>query len=145
MLNGEVVMQGRKIYITKFDKDRLEDFISVAAEFNDPDKQYLLDLQDELERAEIVRSDEVPPGVVTMHSRVVLRDLDTSEKMTYTLVFPKDADIGQGALSILAPVGTAILGYHEGDVIAWPVPSGQRRICIEKVLYQPERAGDFHL
>ena len=79
-----------------------------------------------------------------MNSKVVLRDVDTSAEMTYSLVFPKNADVDAGAISILAPVGTAILGYREGDVIEWPVPSGMRRIRIEEILYQPEAAGDFH-
>jgi len=83
--------------------------------------------------------------VVTMNSKVILRDLDISEEMNYCLVFPKDADIASGAISVLAPVGTAILGYREGDIVEWPVPSGKRRIRIEKILYQPEAAGDFHL
>lgn len=80
-----------------------------------------------------------------MNSKAVLRDLNTTEKMTYVLVFPKDANIDAGRISILAPVGTSILGYAKGDVIEWSVPSGIRRICIEEVLYQPEAAGDFHL
>ena len=60
-------------------------------------------------------------------------------------VFPKEADIDRGRLSVISPVGTAILGYTEGDTIEWKVPSGKRRIKIEKVLYQPEAAGDYHL
>jgi regulator of nucleoside diphosphate kinase len=65
--------------------------------------------------------------------------------MTYVLVFPGDADIDTGAISVLAPVGTAILGYAKGDVVEWTVPSGIRRISIEEVLYQPEAAGHFGL
>lgn len=80
-----------------------------------------------------------------MNSKVILRDLDTQEIMTYTLVFPNDANYEAGAISVLAPVGTAILGYSEGDTVEWPVPSGMRRLLVEKVVYQPEAAGDFHL
>jgi len=138
-------MKQRKIFITKLDKERLEELIEVAEEFGDHNREDLEDLVGELSRAKVVSSKEVPPDVVTMNSKVVLRDVDTSEEMTYSLVFPKDADVDVGAISILAPVGTAILGYGEGDVIEWPVPSGIRRIRIEKILYQPEAAGDFHL
>jgi regulator of nucleoside diphosphate kinase len=113
--------------------------------YKDHSREDLEDLVGELARAKVVSSKKVPPDVVTMNSKVVLRDVDTSEEMTYSLVFPKDADVDVGAISILAPVGTAILGYSEGDVIEWPVPSGIRRIRIEKILYQPEAAGDFHL
>ena len=138
-------MKKRKISITKFDKDRLEELIAVAKEFGEQDRQDLEDLAGEFVRATLVLSKEVPPDVVTMNSKVVLRDIDTSEVMTYSLVFPNDADIDVGAISILAPVGTAILGYGEGDVVEWSVPSGIRRIRIEKILSQPEAAGDFHL
>jgi regulator of nucleoside diphosphate kinase len=138
-------MKRREIYITQLDRDRLEELIKVAEEFDDHNRKDLQDLQEELDRAKIVKPKKVPPGVVTMNSRVLLRDVDTSEEMTYTLVFPKDADIDSGAISVLAPVGTAILGYSEGDVVEWQVPSGRRRISIEKILYQPEAAGDYHL
>jgi regulator of nucleoside diphosphate kinase len=80
-----------------------------------------------------------------MNSQVLLCDIDTLETMTYTLVFPKDADIDSGSISVLAPVGTAILGYRQGDIVEWPVPAGIRRLRIEKVLYQPEAAGDYTL
>lgn len=138
-------MAGRKIFITEFDKSRLEELIAVAEEFGGHDRQDLESLAGELEQAEVVSSKDVPPDVVTMNSKVVLRDLNTSEQMTYVLVFPRDANIDVGAISVLAPVGTAILGYSKGDVVEWPVPSGMRRISIDDVLYQPEAAGDYHL
>jgi len=138
-------MTERKIYITEFDKKRLEELIAVAEEFGGHDRKDLEALAGELAQAEVVSSKDVPPDVVTMNSKVVLRDIDTSEEMTYVLVFPSDANIDAGAISILAPVGTAILGYAKGDVIEWRVPSGMRRIGIKEILYQPEAAGDFHL
>ncbi|HOX27164.1 MAG TPA: nucleoside diphosphate kinase regulator [Candidatus Krumholzibacteria bacterium] len=138
-------MADRKIYITAFDKVRLAELIAVAGQFGRYDREDLESLARELDHADIVQPREVPPDVVTMNSQVVLRDLDTSEQMTYVLVFPKDADIEAGAISVLAPVGTAILGYAKGDIVDWPVPSGIRRIKIEDILYQPEAAGDFHL
>jgi regulator of nucleoside diphosphate kinase len=138
-------MPERNIYITEFDKARLEELIAVADEFGGHDRKDLDFLTEELDQAEIVSSKDIPPDVVTMNSKVVLRDLSTSEKMTYILVFPRDANIDTGAISVLAPVGTAILGYAKGNIIEWPVPSGIRRICIEEVLYQPEAAGDYHL
>jgi regulator of nucleoside diphosphate kinase len=80
-----------------------------------------------------------------MNCKVELLDLDKNEKMTFTLVFPNAANIDQGKISILAPIGTAILGYRVGDIVIWQVPAGQRRIKIEKILYQPEASGDYHL
>ena len=139
-------MTERKIYMTELDKVRLEKLLSAAEESGgDPERQDLESLADELERAEIVSSKNVPPDVVTMDSKVVLRDIDSREAMTCTLVFPGEADIGTGAISVLAPVGTAILGYSKGDMVEWAVPSGIRRIMIEEILYQPEAAGDYHL
>jgi regulator of nucleoside diphosphate kinase len=139
------MMKTRKIYITEFDKMRLEELMEVAAEFGVHIRKDLESLAGELDSAEIVSSKDIPADVVTMNSKVVLRDLDTSETMTYVLVFPRDANIDEGAISVLAPVGTAILGYAKGDIIEWPVPSGSRRLRIEEIVYQPEAAGDYHL
>lgn len=138
-------MAERKIYLTKFDRSRLEELLEVADEFGGHRRKDLESLEEELDRAEIVPPEDIPPEVVTMNSKVVLRDVSTSERMTYTLVFPKDANIKTGAISVLAPIGTAILGYAKGDTIEWPVPSGVRRIYIEEVLYQPEASGHYHL
>ena len=138
-------MQPRRIFITEYDKERLEKILPATPDSTNRNRQDLRNLAKELARAKIVPPERIPPDVVTMNSRVVLRDLNSDETMTYTLVFPKDADIDAGAISILAPVGTAIIGYAVGDVIEWPVPGGTRRIRIEQILYQPEAAGDFHL
>lgn len=138
-------MNPRRIHITEFDKRRLEELLTVAEQFGGHDRKDLNALAGELARAKVVPSNQVPPEVVTMNSEVFLRDVDSEETMTYRLVFPKDADVDRGAISVLAPVGMAILGYAVGDVVEWQVPSGMRRLSIEKVLYQPEAAGDFHL
>jgi regulator of nucleoside diphosphate kinase len=138
-------MKGRKIYITEFDKARLEELMAVAEEFGGEDRKDLEALAGELDQAEIVSASEIPSDVVTMNSKVVVRDVITSETKTYVLVFPKNANIEAGAISVLAPIGTAILGYAKGDIVEWAVPSGVRRIQIEDIIYQPEAAGDFHL
>lgn len=138
-------MKDRIIYITKFDLERLEELLAVAGEFSYRDRGDLQELEEELHKAKVIDSKEVPPKVVTMNSRVKLHDIDKSQSTVYTLVFPKDADIGAGRLSVLSPIGTAILGYSVDDVIEWRVPKGMRRIKIEEVLYQPEAAGDYHL
>lgn len=80
-----------------------------------------------------------------MNSRIKLRDVDTNEEMEFTLVFPGDSNVDEGKISVIAPIGTAILGYSAGDTIEWHVPAGKRRIRIEKILYQPEAEGDYHL
>ncbi len=138
-------MKKRKIYITSFDKTRLEELISVAGDFGERRRGDLEDLYQELQRATTVDATKIPANVVTMHSKVLLRDATGAKEMTYTLVFPNEANIDTGAISVLAPVGTAILGYREGDVVEWEVPAGRRSFKIEKILYQPESAGDYHL
>jgi regulator of nucleoside diphosphate kinase len=131
----------RNIFITNSDRHRLE--LLLASEFAEAinPKTYLADLRAELHRAKIVNSVDVPDDVVTMDSTVRLSDLDTGEVETYTLVYPDQANIAENKLSILAPIGTAILGYRVGDVVRWRVPSGKRRLQVEEVLYQPEREG----
>jgi regulator of nucleoside diphosphate kinase len=103
------------------------------------------ELQVELDRAQVVPQRDVPKDVVTMNSTVALRDLDTNELEIYTLVYPDRADIANDKLSVLAPIGTAILGYRVGDEVKWRVPAGWRRLKVEQVIFQPERAGALHL
>jgi regulator of nucleoside diphosphate kinase len=135
-------MRRQKIVITELDLKRLETLLaSEYAKLMAP--EYLDDLDAELDRADIVRPEKVPRNVVTMNSTVTLRDLVTNEKETYTLVFPDSADIANSRLSVLAPVGTAILGQRIGDVLRWRVPDGWRRLKVEHILYQPEREGVF--
>ncbi len=138
-------MARRKIYITQIDLQRLCRVVAAELELSTGGNRHLNELIAELERAEVVLSDEIPDDVVTMNSTVVLRDIDTDETETYTLVYPNHADIARNRLSVLAPVGTAILGYQVGDVIRWRVPSGVRRLRVEDVIFQPERVGAFHL
>lgn len=80
-----------------------------------------------------------------MNSRVRLQDMETGEENIYTLVFPSDADIEQNKISILAPIGTAILGYRAGDRVDWLVPAGKRKVRIQDILYQPEAADHYDL
>lgn len=130
----------RQIIVTESDRSSLEALLASGfAQAAGPSADFD-DLSAELNRAQTVSPDEVPNGVVTMNSTVVLSDLETGEKETYTLVFPTDADIAEGRLSVLAPIGIAILGQHVGDVLKWRVPAGMRRLKIEEIVYQPERA-----
>lgn len=138
-------MSEKPIHITKFDLERLQKLMADATYNQYRKNEYLAKLQAELDRAVVVASEDVADDVITMNSTVVLVDLDTQEEETYTLVFPEDADISQGKISILAPIGTALLGYEVGDVIEWDVPAGKRRLRVAEITYQPEAAGDYHL
>ena len=133
------------IHITKSDYERLSALIQKTREGNRMDRENLKKLEAELDRAEIVDAKDISKKVITMRSRVRLKDLVSGEANTYSLVFPSEADFSQGKISVLAPIGTAILGYKSGDTIEWPVPSGVRKLKIDKILYQPEAAGNYEL
>lgn len=135
----------RQIFITEADKKRLQKLINEAKEFSSGNEGYLRKLEQELNRAQVVTSAKIPRDVMTMNSKVLLKDLETGEKMEYTLVYPADADLMENRISVLAPIGTAILGFREGDVIDWKVPDGLVKLEVEKILYQPESAGDLDL
>lgn len=134
-------MESRDIYITDYDLTRLRELLQVGISFAERDRQSLETLQGELDRAHIVEPTAIPHDVVTMNSQVRLTDLETNEEQVYTLVFPSQANLEQRKLSVLAPIGTAILGYRVGDTVEWRVPAGIKKLRIEEILYQPEAAG----
>ena len=104
----------------------------------------LKSLDEELRRASIVDPKDVPAEVITMNSRAEMRDLESGETESFTLVFPAEANIEEGKISVLAPIGAGMLGYRVGDEFEWNVPDGARRMQVVNVDYQPEAAGDFH-
>ncbi|GAI03377.1 unnamed protein product, partial [marine sediment metagenome] len=116
-----------------------------AREFDNKDKKYLRELEDELNKGEVVSSRDVPHDVITMNSKVRLRDINTQKNMVCWLVFPDDSNADQGKISILAPIGTALLGYKVGDIIEWKVPVGLMKLKVEEILYQPEATGNYQL
>lgn len=137
-------MGSRQIYITERDLRRLKELVAELRRA-DYHRRDLADLQAEMERALVVEPMQIPADVITMNSRVLLRDAASGEDLELTLVYPKDADIDAGKISVQAPVGTALLGYRVGDTIEWKVPSGVARFLVVEMLYQPEAAGDYHL
>lgn len=129
------------VYVTEADLARLEVLVASA-----PRSPSIEMLEDELARATVVPADQIPPNVVTMNSRVRFKDLENGEEVEVSLVYPKDADATKNRISVLAPIGSALLGLTTGAEISWPVPSGKRRLLkIEEVLFQPEAEGQFHL
>ena len=131
------MMQGQ-IRVTENDMAALEALIIHGRVSLRRDMYHLEDLGQELERAEVVADGEVPPDVVTMNSTARVRDLTTGATAVYTVVFPADADVASNRISVLAPVGTALIGYRRGDEVEWRTPGGARRLLIEEVLFQPE-------
>ena len=131
------------IYVTSQDKQRLEDLLR-EIEASDPRKHGdLKALTEELHRAVVVESKDVPGDVITMNSRADILDLENGETVTFTLVFPSEANIEEGKISVLAPIGAGMLGYRVNDEFEWKVPAGVRRMKVARIHYQPEAAGEF--
>jgi len=139
-------MNNRTIHVTQHDMERLRALIAATngGRGNDRDRPYLATLASELDQAVVVGPDAIPPDVVTMNSRARLRDGRRTWVMS--LVFPEVANPEDGAISVLAPLGAALLGCRVGQTVSFRVPGGAERTCeILSVLYQPEAAGDLHL
>ncbi len=131
-----------RVIISSLDAERLEKLIESLPNQSFPGRE---DLEDELARAEVVEPQDVPPTVVTMNSTVRFEVDSSLEEFSLTLVYPKDMDNSGDKISILAPVGSALLGLSQGDEIEWPKPGGgMLRVRIKEVTYQPERAGERH-
>jgi regulator of nucleoside diphosphate kinase len=129
------------LIVSRFDLQRLERLLERQGSGGNLDL-----LRAELDRAEVVEPEDVPPDVVTMNSRVRVVDETTGDETELQLVFPAAADVVRGAVSVLAPVGSALLGLRVGSAIDWPVPDGrERRFRVVAVSYQPEAAGHTHL
>lgn len=135
----------RQIYLTQFDVKRLKDLIREAMQSDYRGSDYIQKLKEEIDRGIVVTSEKIPADTITMNTRAQLVDIDSGEVMELTLVFPKDADVLEDRISVLAPIGCAMLGYRVGDVIEWDVPDGVRKLKVKAILYQPEASGDMHL
>jgi regulator of nucleoside diphosphate kinase len=128
-----IAVRNRNIIISSADRDRLLPLIDSARLDRRVPAQSLDLLEGELARASIVEPADLPRDVVAMDSTVWFRDLDSEEIERYTLVFPPDADVIRDRISVLAPIGTALLGYRQRDIVEWRVPQGRRRLEITKV------------
>lgn len=138
-------MKYHDILMTENDRRRLGSMLQDPQLSRIEQRVCLHALESELERAYGVAPEELPHDVVTMNSTVEIRDLKSGETNVYTLVYPDRADIDANRISVLAPIGTAILGCRVGDVVKVATPAGMRRIRVEEVHFQPERAGAYEL
>jgi regulator of nucleoside diphosphate kinase len=98
-------------------------------------------LDSDLQRATVVSEGEVPPTVVTMNSEVAYEDCRTGERRIVRIVFPNEADAGRGKISVMAPIGSALIGLSVGQETEWRVPGGRKRIRVVEIRYQPEASG----
>ena len=132
-----------EITLSRLDAERLELMLDALGGKSFPGR---LELEEEIARANVVEPAQVPPTVVTMNSSVRFKVESSDTEFSLTLVYPRDADGSNDRISILAPVGSALLGLAEGDEITWPAPGGGMMVVkIIEVTYQPERSGDVVL
>lgn len=129
-----------RIVITQFDYDRLQRLLAKKYPLDDFDRALLA----ELEKGDIVAPDAVPGDVITMNSEVRFSE-NSGKPLTYWVVFPEDADLAANKLSVLSPVGCALLGYKVGDTVEVAAPSGSQKLRVEEIIHQPEREGNFDL
>lgn len=136
----------RSIHISQYDIERIKDLLDVIRDFGNVDSQQsVAALQDALLLAQVTNPKEVPPDIVTMNSRVVIRALDNEDDIICCLVFPREAQAAPENVSILSPLGTALLGRRLGDVFTVQQAKGDLAYRAVQMLYQPEAAGDYHL
>jgi len=129
------------LVLSRLDVERLESLLEQPAQSGPAFDA----LRGELERAELREPRDMPADAITMNSTARFRDATTGEEREMTLVYPRDADGSPDKVSILAPVGSALLGLRAGQSIDWPVPGGRStRLVVLDVRYQPEAAGEYH-
>lgn len=139
--NGSVTIAAKHpIHITSRDMRLLENMVAEGDALRSAPRAELKALAEELQRAVVVHPRDVPGDVITMNSRAEMLDLDTGETVTFTLVFPSQANINEEKISVLAPIGAGMLGYRVGDEFEWQVPDGVRRMRVTQIHYQPEAA-----
>jgi regulator of nucleoside diphosphate kinase len=138
-------MNEKKIVVTDADARRLREMLERLGAAARRSREEAETLSGELRRASIVASREVPGKVVTMNTRLLLEDVQCRQTLAFTLVYPEASNADEQRVSVLSPVGTAVLGYAAGDEVEWTVPAGRKRFRIREVVYQPEAAGDYHL
>nr|WP_315483836.1 nucleoside diphosphate kinase regulator [uncultured Undibacterium sp.] len=138
-----------KIILSTLDVERIEQLLDGLPHNRQLTNQINSQLRDELEaelrRAEVVDPMDMPATVVTMNSTVKFKVASSPEEFELTLVYPKDLDSSGKKISILAPIGSALLGLSQGDQIQWPTPDGGvQQVSIQEITYQPERNGEYH-
>jgi len=139
-------MAAKQIFTTGFDLERLRSLIAeISAHGTREERAYAARLEEKLGRAVVLDPKTVSHDVITMNSRFRIRDLNFQDEASYTVVFPQEADLFEDKLSVLAPLGTAMLGHRVGDMIEWHAPRGKCNWRVEEIAYQPEAAGHYHL
>ena len=95
--------------------------------------------------AKMLSQDKVSGDVITMNSRVLLKEVTKGRQAEVTITYPQDADGREGKISVFSPIGSALLGRRVGDKVSWKVPNGIGHFEVVKIIYQPEAVGHYHL
>jgi regulator of nucleoside diphosphate kinase len=131
------------IIINELDAERIDRLLEKPAYASLPVAEAL---NTELDRAQMCAPEDMPANVVTMNSTVTFRDLNNGETRTRTLVYPTQMTDSASQLSVVAPVGAALLGLRVGDSIHWELPGGTSTdLEVLELVYQPEASGEYHL
>jgi regulator of nucleoside diphosphate kinase len=133
-------MQRQYVRLTDVDSRQLQSLIegSKLRDVRDAGRAEML--EQHLDEADVLPATHIGPDVVTMNSEVLVTDTGSGEAFSFHIVFPRSADVSEGRISVLEPLGMAVLGRSVGDRITWDVPGGMRTLLIEDVIYQPERS-----
>jgi regulator of nucleoside diphosphate kinase len=132
---GNNAMNSNRIVVSAGDLERLRRLIGASRRFSGRDAEHIDALEHEIDRA-VVKHGKMPDKVITLGSSVRMKDLDSGRELFYQIVLPKHANADEGRISVLAPIGTALLGYKVGSVVEWKVPSGLRRFKV--IAVQPQ-------
>jgi len=134
-----------QLQISNLDYQRLINLLQKIKTTMKDDLHNIETLEAEIEKAKRIEPRKMKTNVVTINSDVEVTDEDTGRLMKFKLVYPDEADFKTGKLSVLSPLGCALIGYSEGDVVEFRVPAGSKKVKIGKILYQPEAEGEFSL
>jgi len=138
-------MSAKEIIISSVDSERIrKKIMDERAKTGYLSKELKL-LLDELNRAKVLKPEEIPSDVLTMHSRVRLHYVSNGKSLEIQIVYPEEANVQEGKVSIFAPIATALLGYKKGDVVDWPVHNNIMKVKIDEIIYQPEAEGNYQL
>jgi regulator of nucleoside diphosphate kinase len=132
-------MKAGQILVTEHDARRLTELLVRSEGVQGPDRAHLEALAEKLAHAAVVPPEAVPADVITIHAEVRIHHLDSGATATYTVAYPGRREAAN-AVSVLAPLGMAMLGCREGDEVDWQAPGGKRRFRVLEVIHQPEAA-----
>ena len=135
----------KKIKITNLDYIRLSNLIDSVRDKKNIELKNIDTLFNEIKRAEKIDSKKISPRIITMNSVVKVLNEETKNQIIIKVVYPEEADFKKGFVSILSPLGTALLGYEKGDKVFFNAPKGKVKITIQDIKYQPESEGNYSL